>query len=205
MRSHGLHLEADTRTEHQCQRERRRTRDDLDDQSACVVEHPHLGQPAAGCPYPVRHNGIHRHRPNGHEHHPGRELGAVGDGATDQGGGDDREGQLEGGVQQFGNRSVQGLGADASHPGVRQSAEKSARPAIGERQAVTDQQPCHSDQRYGDEAHHDHVEHAAGAHHAPVEDRQPGRHQQYERRAGQQPSGGGRINVQLCGSLDNRR
>lgn len=145
----------------------------------------------------MRDNAVDRHRPKRHEHHPGRELGAVGDGAADQGGGDDREAQLERGEQQFGNSTVRGFRTYPLHPGVRQSAEEPARATVGERQAVTDQQPRHRHQWNGDEAHHDHVEHATGAHHAPVEDRQPRRHQQDECGACQQPAGSGGIDVQL--------
>jgi hypothetical protein len=153
----------------------------------------------------VRDDGIDRHRPDGHEHHPGGELGAVGDGATDQGRGDDREGQLERGIQQFRNLPVQGVRAYAAHPRVRQPAYEAAGAAVGERQAVAHQQPCDCHQGDGDEAHHDHVEYAGGAHHAAVEDRQAGRHQQHERGAGQQPGGRGGIDGQLCGSLSRCR
>ena len=35
----------------------------------------------------MRHNRVHRHRPNWNKHHPGREFGTIRDRATDQGGG----------------------------------------------------------------------------------------------------------------------
>ena len=177
---------------------------DLDDEAARVVEHAQLGQPAAGAPHPVRDNRIHDDRPHRDEHHPGGELRAVGDRAADQRGRDDRERQLERGVQQLGNRAVGGVRGDAEHADMPEVAEEPARPVLGERDGVTEQQPRHRDQRYGDEAHHDHVEHPGGADHAAVEDRQAGGHQQNQCGAGQQPRGGGGVDrMHDVGSFDS--
>ena len=193
VRAHGVLLETDAGAEHQRQRQRRHAGDDFDDQAARVVQRPKLEQPTARSPHPVGHHRIHGDRPQRDEHHPGRELGAVRDRTADQCGGDDREAQLEGGEQQFGNRSARGVRVDAEHPDVLEAADQSAGAVLGERDGVADQQPGHGHQRDRDEAHHDHVEHAGGADHAAVEDGESWRHQQDERGAGEQPCGGGRI------------
>jgi hypothetical protein len=135
----------------------------------------------------VRHNRIHDDRPQRDEDHPGRELGAVRDRPADQGGGDDREGELEGGEQQLGHRTVHGIRVDADHADVREVADQPAEAVPRERQRVAEEQPRHRDERNGDEAHHDHVEHAGGPDHPAVEDGQSRRHQQDQCRAGQQP------------------
>ena len=105
VRAHRVVLEADARAEHQRQRQRRRAGDDLDDQAARVVAAHRAWTASRPAPTPsARPRAYTATVQTGDEDHPGRELGAVGDGAADQCGGDDREGQLEGGEQQFGNR-----------------------------------------------------------------------------------------------------
>ena len=195
VRTHGVLLEPDARAEHQRQRQCRSPRDDFDDQAAGVVQHPEIEQPAVRPPHPVRHHRVHGNGPHRDEHDPGRELRAVRDGAADQCGGDDREGQLEGGEQKFGYRAAQGGRVDAEHAEVREVADQTATGVLGERHGVADQQPGHGAHRDRDEAHHDDVEHAGGADHAAVEDGQPRGHQQDHRGSGQQPGGGGRIDL----------
>jgi hypothetical protein len=133
----------------------------------------------------VRHNRIHHNGPDGDEYHPRREPGPVGDGAADQRRSDDREAELESGIQQFGNRTVRGTRVDTGHPEMRQIADEPARAVAGERQRVADQQPGDGHQWDRDEAHHDHVQHTGGADHAAVEDGQPGRHQEDQGGAGE--------------------
>ena len=95
----------------------------------------------------MRHNRVHRHRPNWNKHHPGREFGTIRDRATDQGGGDDRETQLESDVEQFGNRTVRGIRTYPPQPGMRQAADEPIHAAVGECQRVADKQPGHGNQR----------------------------------------------------------
>ena len=102
-----------------------------------VVKRSELEQPTAGSPDPVRYHGIHGDRPQD-ENHPGRELGAVRDRTAGQCGGDDREPQLEGGEQQFGDPPVGRVRVDAEHPDVGEVANQSAKPVLGEREGVAD-------------------------------------------------------------------
>ena len=97
---------------------------------------------------------------------------------------------------------MRGVRSDASHREMAEVADQSKGAGPGERQRVADQQPCHGDEWNRDEAHHDDVQHAGGADHAAVENGQPGRHEQDERCAGQQPGGGGRIDRLQRSSFD---
>ena len=74
----------------------------------------------------MSYNGIDQDRPDRHEEHPRGELGPVGDRATHQCGGDDRETELEGAEQQFGNRAVRGLGPYPPHPGMPETTDEPA-------------------------------------------------------------------------------
>ena len=60
---------------------------------------------------------------------------------------------------------------------------------VTERERVADHDPDDGDRGEGAEGHHHHVQHALGADHAAVEQREPRRHQQHEGGGGQQPGG----------------
>ena len=193
--AHGVLLEADARAEYQCQRQCRSAGDDFDHKPAGVIQHPEVEQPAARPPHPVRDHRVHRNGPQRDEDHPRREPRAVGDGAADECGGDDREGELESGEQEFGHRSAYGRRIDAEHAEVREVSDQPAAGVLGERDGVAHQQPGHRARRDRDETHHDHVEHAGGADHAAVEDGQPRGHQQDHCGGGEQPGGGRGIDL----------
>jgi hypothetical protein len=138
----------------------------------------------------VRDRDVHHQCPQRHERHPARELRTVGDRTADQCGGQDREGQLEGGEQQLGDRAVHCVRVDARHAEVVEVADQATARVLAEGEAVAGEQPDHGYQRDGDEVHHQHVEYAGRAHHPTVENGKSRCHQQHEGGTDEKPGGG---------------
>ena len=156
----------------------------------------HLSGVAVEGEHPVRDREVHHRRPHAGEHHPGAELGPVGDRAADERDGDDGEDGLE--ADEGERRETSGLALDATERGgVEQTLEaaKSKLPTrpppdvVAERERVAVEHPQHADEPEGAEAHHHHVEDALGADHAAVEEREAWCHEQHERSAREDPGG----------------
>ena len=156
VRTHGLLGEPDALAEHQRQGQAGRTGVDVDrgstgevvgtgtaeEQAACLVGDPaaRLGGVAAEGEHPVGRREVDEGRPDDGEDGPGAELGAVGDGAGDQGHRDDREDDLERheGRPGYAARCGGGLGGrDEAVDGVQDSLE----PEVGERVADRGRRP----------------------------------------------------------------
>jgi hypothetical protein len=121
-------------------------------------------------------------RPDTGEHHPAAELGAVGDGARDEGDRDDGEGRLEGheGERRVGRalgrfeEAVQAERRTVDSPGEQRS--------LGTREGdgVAVQNPQDADEAHRAEAQHHHADDALGLDEATVEECQPRRHEKHE-------------------------
>jgi hypothetical protein len=68
-------------------------------------------------------------------------------------------------------------------------AEQAAAEIVPEGERVADHHPDDGDRGKRAEGHHDHVQHALGAHHPAVEERQPRCHQHHQGGRGEQPGG----------------
>ena len=179
VRRHRLLAVTDPLAEHQRADQARDTGVDVHDRAAGEIEHA-LGRPVAGrLPHHVRDRRVDKERPQAHEPQHRRELHAIGEGAGDQRGRDDRERHLERHVDRLGNREPEVRHADL--PGVlleqhaveEQSVEAADERAAGhERQAVTGDHPEHCDQAGDREALHHRRQHVLLAHHAAVEERE---------------------------------
>ena len=175
-----------------------------------------VGDPAAGLrgaaverEHPVCDREVDERHPQAREQQPAAELDAVGHRAGDQRDGDDREHQLEGDEHRRGQREHQRdvdrggrfdtgtrigddfgsrVSADEALEAeeLRRVAEQIA-DVVAESKRVAVQHPQHRHHTHGADAHHDHVEHALGANHAAVEERQARGHQQHHRGACQHP------------------
>ena len=97
VRPHRVLLEADALADDEDHAEGRGTGVDVDGGTAGEVDDAQLEEPAAGAPDPVGDREVDDGDPQGDEQRPGAELHAVGERTADQGGGDDREHQLEDG------------------------------------------------------------------------------------------------------------
>jgi hypothetical protein len=139
--------------------------------------------------------------PEAGEQQQGGELHPLGEGAGDQCGGYDREGELVGDPEELGQALGQGMGRvrphtveeQRLHPADHIVEERWRGP---ERQAVAGDEPEHSDQ-----GHHRHRLRGGGddvflPDHAAVEQRQPGQsHQQHERGGAQDPGRAGGVEL----------
>ena len=144
---------------------------DMDGGATGEVEHAPLSHPAAV--HPERDRAVDEDRPNRHEHGPGRELHAVGNGAGDQGRRYDRE------RHEKYRRDDVVRRLDVLHPYLIERADESTVAGIGKR--VTDQHPTDRDCSQAIHVHHEHVEHVLGPEHAAIEQRQPRHHEEHHR------------------------
>ena len=199
MRPHRVPAEPDPGADDHGQRQGRCTRADLDGHSAGEVDGPDaVGQPATRVAVavevedPVRDRRVDQHGPHRDEHDPGTEPGPVGDGAGDQGPGDHAEQALEHREQddRDGQPAVCTLGDQGLQPEVLQRvADESPADVVAEGDRVADEDPDDDDRREGAEGHHHHVQHALGAHHPAVEQREPRCHQEHQGRGCEEPGG----------------
>jgi hypothetical protein len=196
VRPHRVHPEADPAAEHERQREPGGAGADLHRGTAGEVDQMQpVDQPAAGMTRvrgvedPVRDRRVDQHRPGGDEDHPGAEPGPVGDRAGDQCAGDHREQALEAGEQDHRHVQPAAVAGDECLQADQPSryADQPAPGVVAEGQPVADHHPHDRDHAQCGERHHHHVQHALGAHHPAVEQRQAGDHQQHQRRRGEQP------------------
>jgi hypothetical protein len=219
VRSHRGVRPASALTEDQHQNQRRGTGIDVHRGAAREVDRGKLvGDPAAGLcgaavegEHPVCDREVHDGHPQCREQQPCAELDPVSDRTGDQRDGDDREHQLErdehGGRHREDERNVHRLDGFDARGRIRDdlcggvTADEALQPeelrrvaeeigyVVAECQRVTVEHPQHRHHTHGAEAHHDHVEHALGPDHAPVEESQARGHQQDKRGARQHPRG----------------
>ena len=160
---------------------------DMHDRSAREVERAARREPTAR-EHPVRNRGVHEQRPQGHEDRPRGESHPVRDGAGDQRRGDHRERHLERHERQRRDRSDRRV-AEMLHADEVEVAEQPTVTGTTERERVTDDHPQNRHDAHADEVLHQHCEHVLRADHAAVEQSQPGRHEQHERRRAEHPRG----------------
>ncbi len=153
---------------------------------------------AVRTPDPVRDRRVDADRPEADEPQHRREFHALGEGAGDEGGRDDREGHLEAHIDRLGDRRREAVGiADAPVVHVAEdvlqerATEAADECASGcERQAVGDDGVDHRDQAGDRKARHHGVADVLLAHHAAVEEPEAGnRHHQDESDRGEHPRG----------------
>ena len=174
---------------------------DVHHRPAGEVQHVVLAAQEAAAPDPVRDRRIDQQVPERHEQQEPGELHPLGEGAGDQGGRDDREGELVGEVEVLG----QALGAAVGGVGPTPFSMKACRLPIQslrrvrgdpEGQAVADDEPEHRDQGRDRHLLGHGRQYVLSAHHAAVEQGQAGQgHHQDERRGGDHPGGPARIEL----------
>ena len=171
----------------------------VDDRAAREVLHAPLVQEALGVPGPVGQRRVDHQAEQDHEQQVGREPHPLRERAGDERGGDDRELELEEREhhQRHGGRElrVRGLGHPVEHeegPGVADVA--------AERVAESDAEAADQPDERADAERNDALEHGGDdvlvAHHAAVEERQAGGHQEHQRGGREHPgrvAGVGRV------------
>ena len=161
---------------------------DVHDVAAGEVQRPHRVHPAAA-PDPVGHGSVDQGDPKHGEQHVGLELHALGEGARDEGGGDDGKHALKDHESLVGNvvRVRPGLGgADVVEAHEFKAADEAA-DIRAEGQRVAPEHPNDAHDAHAHEAVHHGGGGVLAARQAAVEQRQPRRHQQHERGADQHP------------------
>ncbi len=180
----------------------RDARVDVNDRAACEVQHAGGAQEAAA-PDPVADGRIDQQRPQGREQQQTGIFHPLGEGAGDQGRGDDGEGHLEGDEQIFGNAGQQGVRraqghavqeqhVQAAHIGLKRGVRVGA-----EGDAVAGDEPDQRD--HGEDADRlgDGGDDVLAAHHAAVEQGQTRQgHQQDQSGRGAQPGRAGAVQFQ---------
>jgi len=162
----------------------------MDHRAAREVEKLHLGQPAAA-PDPVSDGQVDHQEPEGREDQHRRKTHPFREGADDQRGRDDGEGQLEHGEDRLGDRARDGVRGDAREQGFAEAANPGlGRATIAEGQAVADQHPDDGDHGRNRKALHEHRQHVATAHQPAVEQGEPRQgHEEHKRGRAEQPRG----------------
>jgi hypothetical protein len=187
VRRHRLARPALTATEQEHERQRTGTRVDVHDGSAREVERAPFGEPAPG-EHPVGNRQVDEERPQADEPHPRMPAHAIGDRASNEGGRDDGEGQLK--RDERHRRDAAGHAVlQILQPDVVEVADPAAVSGITEREAVTDEDPEHRDDAHREKVLHEHREDVLGAHHAAVEQRKAGCHEENKGGRGKHPRG----------------
>ena len=192
-------LGVQTLADHERRYEARHARVDMHHGAAREIEHAGIGEETVRMPDPMRDRRIDDQRPKPHEHQHRGEFDSVTKCARDQRGRDDRESHLEHHIKRFWNGHRRGrcrAGAKRErrvhiHPAQQHAAEiADVSIAVGEGEAVADDDPQHGDQARRCKTLHDGRQHIVPPHHAAIEHREAGNgHQQHERRRGQHPGG----------------
>ena len=164
--------------DHQDRSERGDAGVDVDRGAAGEVERAALAEPTAVDP--LEDGNVDEDRPHRHEHRPGRELHAVGDGARDERWRDRGE-HPEEGQRRDRPACIVTEDPDALEEQVVEPADEVVVERRGS-EGEADDRPQDGDDQHAVEVHHQHVEDVAALVHAAVEERQTRRHEQHQRR-----------------------
>jgi hypothetical protein len=136
----------------------------------------------------VRQRAVDQNEPDRDEGQVGPETHALGEGPDHQRGRDDGEHALEDHEDVLGDGSPECFGRDAGEAELAEATDEGV--PLGEGQAVSEQDPEHSDDTGGDQALHQDAENVLGPDQPAVEERQArNRHHQHQGRAGHHPGG----------------
>ncbi|MNQ70424.1 hypothetical protein D3C85_850630 [compost metagenome] len=192
VRGHVVPAPAVARTQNDGADQTGHARVDVDHGPAGEVEHAQLAHPAAA-PDLMADRRIDDQVPQGEEEDAGRELDPFGEGARDQGRGDDGEGQLIADPQELGQAGGQGVGR-LDPDAVEEEGLNPADEAVGGRaagpegQGVAGDEPEDGDDGHGRRRMGDGGDQVLLPNHAAVEEGQTRQgHHQHQGRRGQNP------------------
>ena len=173
---------------------------DVHDGATREVDGPELEQEAIRRPDPVRQRAVHEHAPQGDEDDVAAEPDALGEGARDEGRGDDGELALEHGEHEVGDAVAADRAVDAAEEHEpRIPADPAAQRVRAEGEGVADHDPDDAHDGHRGEAVQHRAQDVLRAHQAAVEHGQAGHHEQHEGRRGEHPGRGARIDGRLLG------
>ncbi len=190
MRREALAVEGAALADDKDGSQRGHARAQMHDDAAGEVHHAHLVQKSTA-PHPMNEGDIHQQAPQHEEDQVRAEADAIGKGAADERGRDDREHQLEEEEGQEGHRGrvdVIGGDADALQADQLEVADHAtSATTVGQAEAYQD--PDDGDNAHGDEALHHDGEHVLAADQPAIEERQARSHEEDERGADEDESG----------------
>ncbi len=197
---HVLAAEAAARSHEQHADQARDAGIDVHHRAAGEVEHAGRPQETAA-PDPVGDRAIDQDVPERHEQQEARELHPLGEGAGDQGRGDDGEGQLVAEEQELRQALGQAVGRVRPHAVQKDRIEAADEGLQGfgrhaEGQGVADDEPEHGDDGRDGHLLGDGGQDVLAPHHAAIEERQARQgHEQDQGRGGDHPGGPARIEL----------
>ena len=189
--------------DHQHDGQRGDTGIDMNHGPAREVEGATLEQPTGRGEDPMGDRTVNEDEPSADEQRVGAELEPVGGRPGDEGRRNHREHHLvrgegqrrndQGEVARISGQNGLGRGGQMREAGELEVADEAT--AIAESQGKADERPQNADQAHGEKVLHQHAEHVFGAHHAAVEERQAGRHEQHQSGGQEHPRGASRIDL----------
>ena len=185
-------------------------RRDVHDRAPGEVDCPQLEQEALRArsrrPHPVAQRAVDQQAPERDEDAVAAEPHALGEGARDERRGDDRELALEHREHQVRDAVAADGPVDAvEEHEARVPADPAAQDVRPESQRKPHRDPQHADDRHRGEAVHHRAQDVLRPDEAAVEHRQAGHHEQHQRRGGEHPRRGARVDRGLLRHCRGRR